>query len=301
MITKSANDAATVMAEALGGSESVFAAMMTRKAHELGMANTVFVNASGLPDMRQITTARDLLRLSMALYRDHPAEFRLFATREFVFRGRVVRGHNHLMDRYAGMDGIKTGYTDASGFNLASTAVRNNHRLFAVVMGGRSAAVRDNLMATLLNNSFANRPTSPILVAEAAGISPRHARTLLASLNPIGSADAAELDAEPHFGRHHRHGHIEAASAAGARWAVQVGNFRDRDRARHASQTALRVAHLGGHGARILPTHYLGHRSYSARVVNLSEREALSACRDLHRRHMDCQVVSPERGIRFAS
>src|SRR5690606_28775321 len=108
--------------------------------------DTHFANASGLPDPENLSTAHDLVRLAMALYRDFPQYAHFFATKEFVFRGRIVRGHNNLMYRYPGMDGLKTGYIDASGFNLASTAVRDGRRLFAVVLGGRTAARRDALM-----------------------------------------------------------------------------------------------------------------------------------------------------------
>jgi D-alanyl-D-alanine carboxypeptidase/D-alanyl-D-alanine carboxypeptidase (penicillin-binding protein 5/6) len=201
MIVLSANDAATVMGEALGGSEQAFAGIMTKKAHELGMNSTTFRNAAGLPDEEQVTTARDLVKLALALYQDFPEQYRYFSTREFNFRGREIEGHNHLMYRYAGMDGLKTGFTAASGFNLAASAVRDNHRLFAVVMGGRSGFARDNLMATLLDNAFAHRETDPVLVAEAAGQSSGRARHLLASLSPIGEADAAPLKAArpPHL------------------------------------------------------------------------------------------------------
>ena len=170
MITRSANDAATVMAEGIGGSEGHFTDMMDAQAALLGMSDTHFTNASGLPDPDNTSTAHDLVKLAMALYRDFPQYAHFFATQEFVFRGRIVRGHNNLMYRYPGMDGLKTGFTDASGYNLASTAVRDGHRLFAVVLGGRTAAVRDNLMARLLDDCFNGEQTPPILVAEAAAM-----------------------------------------------------------------------------------------------------------------------------------
>ena len=205
MVTKSANDAATVMAEGIGGSEHHFAGMMNAQAALLGMRNTHFDNASGLPDPNNISTARDLVTLAMALYRDFPQYSHYFATKEFTFHGHVVRGHNHLMDRYPGMDGLKTGFTDASGFNLASTAVRNGHRLFGVVLGSRTAAVRDNLMAKLLTNGFDQRPTPPILVAEAAGVRPgSRAARLLEALSPIQTADADTVPvARHHVAPHH--------------------------------------------------------------------------------------------------
>ncbi|MBP1850318.1 D-alanyl-D-alanine carboxypeptidase [Rhizobium halophytocola] len=151
MIVQSANDAATAMAEKLGGTEPQFAQMMTAKARQLGMARTTFVNASGLPDDRQITTARDMSTLGIALMRDYPKEYALFATKNFAFRGRTIHGHNNLMYRYKGMDGIKTGYTNASGFNLVSSVERGNARVVGVIMGGRTAASRDKLMERLVN------------------------------------------------------------------------------------------------------------------------------------------------------
>ncbi|MBV9861393.1 MAG: D-alanyl-D-alanine carboxypeptidase [Alphaproteobacteria bacterium] len=155
LVTKSANDAASVLAEGLAGSEAAFAARMTAKARQLGMANTTYHNASGLPDPEQRTTARDIARLALALYRDFPREYRYFSTREFEFRGATITSHNHLLEFYDGADGIKTGFINASGFNLAASAVRNGHRLIGVIMGGRSAHSRDEEMADLLDRGFA--------------------------------------------------------------------------------------------------------------------------------------------------
>ena len=154
IVTKSANDAAAVLAEGLAGSEPAFADRMTAKARQLGMTNTVYRNASGLPDPEQRTTARDVAQLALALYHDFPREYRYFATRQFFFRGRVILTHNHLLDWYDGADGIKTGYIGASGFNLAASAVRNGHRLIGVVMGGASAGSRDREMAALLDRGL---------------------------------------------------------------------------------------------------------------------------------------------------
>lgn len=196
MITKSANDAATVMAEGIGGSESRFAGMMNAQAALLGMSDTHFANASGLPDPNNTSTAHDLVKLAMALYRDFPQYAHFFATQEFVFRGHIVRGHNNLMYRYPGMDGLKTGFTDASGFNLASTAVRDGQRLFAVVLGSRTASGRDRLMARLLDDGFDGRPTPPILVAQAGGVrAGSRAARLLEAISPIQTAEADTVPA----------------------------------------------------------------------------------------------------------
>ncbi|WP_245507282.1 D-alanyl-D-alanine carboxypeptidase [Rhizobium sp. PP-CC-3G-465] len=151
MIVKSANDAAEAMGDHLGGSEAQFADIMTRKARQLGMNRTTFRNGSGLPDGRQVTTARDMATLAIALMRDYPREYQLFAERSFMFRGRKITGHNNLMYRYKGMDGIKTGYTNASGFNLVSAVNDNGRHVVGVVLGGKTARSRDARMASLLD------------------------------------------------------------------------------------------------------------------------------------------------------
>lgn len=155
VVTRSANDAAAVLAENLAGSEANFARYMTWKARQLGMQHTWYQNASGLPNSDQRTTARDTARLALALYHQFPREYRYFATREFDFRGDAVRTHNRLLEWYQGADGIKTGFVNASGFNLAASAVRDGRRLIGVIMGGRSARTRDAQMASLLDQGFA--------------------------------------------------------------------------------------------------------------------------------------------------
>ncbi|WP_132272549.1 D-alanyl-D-alanine carboxypeptidase family protein [Neorhizobium sp. BT27B] len=151
---RSANDSAQAIGDHLGGSEENFARMMTLKARALGMRSTVFRNASGLPDAAQVTTARDMAVLAAALIRDYPQEYRIFSERSFNFRGRTIRGHNNLMYRYAGMDGVKTGYVDASGFNLVSAVNENGRRIIGVVMGGKTARSRDAQMEALLDRAL---------------------------------------------------------------------------------------------------------------------------------------------------
>ena len=154
-----------VLAEGLGGSETAFAEKMTRTARAIGMDDTTFHNASGLPNPLQKTTARDLSKLARHLYLDFPREYAYFGTEAFTYRGVTYGNHNHLMSSFAGMDGIKTGFIHASGFNLAASAVRNNRRLIGVVMGGVSAHARDMKMASLLNAAFDGRPSPDIMMA----------------------------------------------------------------------------------------------------------------------------------------
>ena len=153
--TKSANDSAVVLAEAIGGSEDRFAKMMTTKAHELGMSGTHFVDASGLFKPQQYSIARDMATLAQALIHNHSRYYHYFSTESFTYNGVTMPNHNKLMSSYRGMDGLKTGYVYASGYNLAASAVRNGTRLIGVIFGGRTAKSRNNAMAQLLNQGFA--------------------------------------------------------------------------------------------------------------------------------------------------
>jgi D-alanyl-D-alanine carboxypeptidase len=150
LVTRSANDAAVVIAEAIGGDEDDFAQMMTRKARALGMSKTVYRNASGLPNDEQVTTARDQATLGRAIQDRFPRYYRYFATASFNYRGQSIRNHNHLLGSVEGVDGIKTGYTRASGFNLVTSMRRGNRHLVGVVLGGRSGGSRDAIMRNLL-------------------------------------------------------------------------------------------------------------------------------------------------------
>ncbi|MHB8886003.1 MAG: SPOR domain-containing protein [Methylovirgula sp.] len=148
--THSSNDIAVAVAEALGGTESNFAAIMTRKAHELGMLRTQYVNASGLPDAGQLTTAHDLAILGRDIQERFPAYYHYFSLRSFRFRGVAYRNHNHLLGRVPGLDGMKTGYTRASGYNLLTSVRRGKHFIIAVVLGGSTWASRDRIMTNLI-------------------------------------------------------------------------------------------------------------------------------------------------------
>lgn len=151
---RSANDMAVAIAEHVGGSEARFAAMMTLKARDLGMTDTRYVNANGLPDSRQITTARDLAVLSRAVMRDYPQYYRFFGLHDWTYNGRTYRNTNGLLLNALGYDGLKTGYTNASGYNLAASAVRDGKRLITIVLGGRTTASRNAHVAELMDVGF---------------------------------------------------------------------------------------------------------------------------------------------------
>ena len=307
IVTKSANDAAAVLAEGLAGSEPGFADRMTAKARQLGMTSTVYRNASGLPDPEQRTTARDVAQLALALYHDFPREYRYFATREFFFRGRVILTHNHLLDWYEGADGIKTGYIGASGFNLAASAVRNGHRLIGVVMGGASAGSRDREMAALLDQGFSEVGAGATLVAgrevpspsaapvvaetdqpepvrprEKIGQLAKAARKIAAHLSPVAKAEAAPI------------AHQLRTPAETDRWSIQLGAFRDGTAAEQAARSAATVPGARGKPVQIVqPSKGGKEHVYRARLLNFSPQEAQGACAALHKKKIECSVVPP--------
>ncbi len=165
LVTRSANDAAVVLGEALGGSESRFARLMTFKAQQLGMRNTRFANASGLHDPEQYSSPRDMAILAQALMRDFPRYYRYFSTPSFTYNGITSLNHNKLMATYPGMDGLKTGYVYVSGYNLTASAVQNNKRLIGVVFGGRTSASRNSTMRDLLDAGFERMKDPRVLAA----------------------------------------------------------------------------------------------------------------------------------------
>ncbi len=186
LVTRSANDAAVVIAEAIAGDHDTFARLMTRKARALGMTNTIYRNANGLPNDEQVTTARDQALLGRAIQERFPNLYRYFSTSTFVFRGRPIRNHNHLLGRVEGVDGIKTGYTRASGFNLVTSVRRGNRHIVAVVLGGASAGARDARMRNLIEEYIGEGATT----RTAARITER-AGTEVAELPPRAAAPVA--------------------------------------------------------------------------------------------------------------
>ncbi len=156
LVVKSSNDVAVAIAERLGSTEAQFAEKMTLKAKDLGMINTNFVNASGLPDANQYSSAEDLAKLAIAIRRDFPREFSYFATESFDFAGATLTNHNHLVGKTDGVDGLKTGYINASGYNLATTSVRDGKFLVTVVMGGKTWRSRDERAEALIDQSYAD-------------------------------------------------------------------------------------------------------------------------------------------------
>ena len=301
VVTKSANDMAVVLAETLAGSEAAFALRMTQKAHALGMAHTTFHNASGLPNDQQMTTARDLATLGLALIQDWPQYYKYFSRTSFTYNGQTMANHNHLMSRYAGMDGIKTGFINKSGFNLAASAVRNGHRLVAVVMGGPSARARDNYMAALLDAAFrrvgSGKGTSAPLIAQSSG-GDQIADAIASTNTSAGDRD----DDQDQIGQ------VIKASATvpgapapaghGSSWLIRLGSFKTQAAARHAADQASR--HLpAGVGHVTAAVHRSGahrHLSFHAVLAGFKdEGTARTACNKTKIKGQGCTVAPAGR------
>lgn len=293
LIVRSANDVAAVVAEALGNTEASFARMMTDKAHKLGMRSTTFRNASGLPNSEQKTTARDLVTLSARLMKDFSQHYHYFSTRSFSYKGTTYNSHNRMVRNTQGVDGLKTGFIRASGFNVATSAKRGGRRVIAVVMGGHTAAARDQQMAQLLNRSFTRETTTQVAsntnnahVAPATvqKISALISASKPASLNkapePATLSKIAQTDTrvEPQ----------KSAAMHNKSWEVQIGSYLEHDRAQTQAQAATRWIP----GAVVITEVEISNRKlYRARLVGLQENQARTACQSLSRQKMECLVV----------
>jgi D-alanyl-D-alanine carboxypeptidase len=305
LITKSANDVAVVVAEALAGSEADFARRMTERARALGMSRTTFRNASGLPDNGQRTTARDMARLGVRMIRDFPEYYGWFKTRQYTYHNRALRNHNGLLHRYEGLDGLKTGFIRASGFNLLASATRGDERLVAAVFGGATARARDDAMAKLLDRGFAelrsagngkgrlgDQPIGPdegdTLVVAGAGAPPSAGQGDMAGVAKGLSAHTRPAS-EPAVAARA----VAAKPASRPIYAVQVGAFRTKTQAQQAAAIAAKKApeHLRGRATTLKPTRSRGRTLYRAWLTGLSQAQAAAACRQLKAARHDCLVV----------
>lgn len=297
LITKSANDAAVVLAEALGGTEQAFAAMMTRVARELGMSRTTFRNASGLYNGGQLSTARDMAVLGMALMHHFPQYYALFRTGSFEYRGRTYRNHNRLLDRYDGTEGIKTGYIRAAGFNLVASVRRNGHRLIGVVIGGRTQSARDKDMVEILDRAFMRIAMDPINV-------PTPVRKPMQDAPPVApsTAQAAAFLSEGDISVEDSQMLAQGSRAADPTvraWGVQAGAFANRNQADRTLRQAYLILNPAlGEMTQAIKTHRGGEQEdpvYRARLAGFSEAQARRACTILKARDLACHVVPPER------
>ncbi len=295
VIVRSANDAAVVLAERIGGTEDYFAVLMSEKARQLGMLQTEFWNASGLPHPKQTTTARDMALLGQALIRDFPQYYRFFGMRSITYKGQILPTYNGLLTSYPGADGIKTGFTCGSGYNLVASAERKGRRLIGVVLGGRSRSGRNSEMARLLDAAFGDKPT------------PGETQ-LVADLVPEGEGDGApphilsqnecvSTPSEPVLIRGTLT--MKTATEKPGRlpgWGIVFGSYPEVEKAKatvgHA-QEALRPVLKAGRPA-IVERDWEGVRSYRALIVGLTRDQAGAACKHLWSTGDYCLALSPQ-------
>ncbi|KAF0105750.1 MAG: D-alanyl-D-alanine carboxypeptidase [Rhodospirillaceae bacterium] len=322
LVTRSANDAAVLLAESLAGSEEAFARLMTQKARQLGMSSTVFRNASGLPNSEQVTTARDLAKLANALMRDYPHYYAIFSVQSYTYRGRTLQNHNRMLGSYDGADGLKTGYTNASGFNLVMSAVRDNRRLIGVVMGGTSAAQRDRTMAALMDRGFTlasamqlspwtsvRKPASarytaaqfdpgasfaeayrpPAAVQAQQGqqqqVSPKYAGFVAPA--PAKPATTAAFAAAPAAAPP-----VASDMPALGSWVIQVGSFSEPQAAQAALERATAALPNARSASAIVDEVQMANRIFHrARLINLSQEQAVEGCKRLEKRKVYCSAL----------
>lgn len=317
LVTKSANDIAAALGEKLGGTESQFAAMMTRRARDIGMTKTVYKNASGLPNPAQITSARDQAKLARYIIKTYPHYYRYFSTRNFSYRGVSHHNHNRLMSTYKGMDGMKTGFINASGFNLVASAVRGDRRLIGVVFGGRTSVTRNDRMAQLLDAGFAElgvgKDAGTVVVAQndndsttSSKSAPKPGRkpdsiAQLAALHNVDPAagNAGSVARIIEQGSSSSTG-VQIASLSPAMpvpaeqrpWSIQIGAFESRARTDGALREALtRLPDNLASGSPFIAPLKTGDRwLFRARLGGYSKDQAIAACRLIK----DCILVAPQ-------
>ncbi|MEM6650251.1 MAG: D-alanyl-D-alanine carboxypeptidase family protein [Pseudomonadota bacterium] len=331
LVIKSANDVATVVAEHVGGSEAKFARLMTQRARKLGMRSTTFRNASGLPDRRQVTTAKDMAILAQRVSQDFPQYFEYFNQDKFTWNGRTYRSHNRVTKTMKGADGLKTGYTRASGYNLSTTVERGDNRLIGIVLGGRSSATRDRHMKDILEKAFLDIRRRPTLVKSIhrvkpvpglrPGRTPQAAPILLAEANPSVSPlpipiprPKSMTEAEALNFASLEKAIAEMASDEGQidvtpigqgdadlsnlrDWAIQVGAFHKQPQALAqitAHQDAMREL-VAGVGREVNIADKGARAVYRARFTRLTEDEALDACDLMREKGTDCIALQMER------
>ena len=330
LVTKSANDVAVAVAEHIAGSEERFAQLMTQKARQIGMKSTTFRNASGLPDPGQVTTARDMIALGLRLQDDYARHYHLFSTRTFTFNGDTYRNHNSLLFRYPGLDGMKTGYIRASGFNLVASAKRGKKHVVAVVFGGATAARRNAAMQTYLNMGFVKasnaktRPTTVALVSRerepavaTTAPTPRPAvqpvaaesqtsNIEIARVRPVRVPGTAPPDAQSDaiatlLGRDADQPAIERPTAVSAplhsiegAFLIQVGAFQsESDAQRRLADIRVRAGSALGDCTPVTHEVRQGDKTlYRARYAGFAaQAPAAAACSALKRLNIDCLVL----------
>lgn len=271
LIIKSANDCATVLAEGLGYSEENFASTMTKVAKELSMKHTTFKNASGLPNKQQKTTARDMAVLGAAIYHHFPQYYKLFSSKKFSYNGHTYYTHNHLLKNFSGADGLKTGFTNAAGYNIATSAERDGHRVIAVTMGHKTIKDRDKKIANMMNNglkklALADDMSTPSLYAQ------------------IGSITPDKQITEKN-------------------WGIQIGAFSNYVKARNYAlsiRQQINLPSVRNAAVDIEPTKKGAAIIYRSKLIGFAKNEADKTCSRLKKNNQSCMVVTSTNNKQLA-
>lgn len=307
VIVKSANDCATVLAEHFAPTEADFAVLMTNTAHKLGMNHTTFKNASGLPNKQQKTSARDMAILAMAVYHHFPQYYKWFSAKSFQYKGRTIGGHNYILKTFAGADGMKTGYTAASGYNIITSAKRSGKRVIAVTMGHNSVGERDKKVSKMMDRGLVHMQKGDVDVA-----------TLTKEINGKGviKAKTARVAAvqkktpaktqNVRLAKAQNKTAVKATQIASAvsngRYAVQVGSFSDYQRARNYALTVKNklAKKYAVHDIKVEKVQAASKTVYRSKVIGLARNDANTICRNMKRSNQACLVTADNGAMKMA-
>lgn len=275
VIVKSANDCATVLAEGLGYTEENFAKTMTRVSHELGMKNTTFKNASGLPNRQQKTTARDMALLAAAMYHHFPEYYKWFSAKSFSYNGQKIYTHNHLLKNFEGADGLKTGFTNASGYNIITSAERDGQRVIAVTMGHNTAKLRDKQVAQMMNKGLSKLALNQKV---------NNANMYAQLEEPKPSQSQAEQSV------------AENETSDENQWGIQVGAFSNYTKARNYA-LEIHKAVSKKYADKSIDIEPVANGSavvYRSKIVGFDKNDAADACKGLKKSNKSCIVVAQQ-------
>lgn len=295
VIVKSANDCATVLAEHFSKSEADFAVIMTQTAKKLGMKHTTFKNASGLPNSAQKSTARDMATLAMAVYHHFPQYYKWFSAQSFRYQGKTITGHNHLLSDFAGADGMKTGYTAASGYNIVTSAHRNNKRVIAVTMGHKYWNERDKKASLMMDKGLKSLKNSNNVDVAAltkeinSGDAPT---TKLAKVtSPLPNRSNSGIKPA-----------TRVASVQSGSYAIQIGSFSNYKRAKNYAVSIKNdlAKQFAVHNIAIEKINAANGVMYRSKVVGLAKRDAAKICANMKRQKKSCFVTADNNSMKLA-
>lgn len=307
VIVKSANDCATVLAEHFAPTEADFAVLMTNTAHKLGMNHTTFKNASGLPNKQQKTSARDMAILAMAVYHHFPQYYKWFSAKSFQYKGRTIGGHNYILKTFAGADGMKTGYTAASGYNIITSAKRSGKRVIAVTMGHNSVGERDKKVSKMMDRGLVHMQKGDVDVAtltnEIDGKGVIKAKTArVAAVQKKTPAKTQNVRLAKAQNKTAVKATQIASAVSNGRYAVQVGSFSDYQRARNYALTVKNklAKKYAVHDIKVEKVQADSKTVYRSKVIGLARNDANTICRNMKRSNQACLVTADSGAMKMA-